>query len=1147
MTYRDGNAYAGDRPRLLVVTQQNDLATRTESAVDAETTVEDNPLTAVELLEEFPFDCVVCELDIGPLSGLELLAAVRQRDPTLPVLVVGGDDSDAVSAVIDGKTAEHVLSPADEEAIAEAIRGLLERTVNDEGKASMGMTPDGQAQTQSLERINDATQQCMEATSTSEVATIVLEAAADAFGAELASVWYVNEAGDALQLQEATDTLWQLLGNAGEPPFVHEQGDRVWHAFQNTAPQVLSDIQPEELAADIPVETALIGTLGSHGIVSIARGTARQFTAHERDLIRILARSATVALDRLERERELEQNRDLLARAQRLADVGAWEYDHGSDTIHLTAQTRRICGLPPEGAINLNDGLAVYHPDDRGRIERAVDRALQFGVGFDYRVRIVREESVRRVRVVGEPVIEDDSVVSVRGALLDITSTYRRQRQLERNEQALRDLHDIVVDTDRPFDERIDALLEVGRERVGLSVGYLTNIDDETVELSRIVGDATSLQKGQQLSLAETFCRKVTESQSVVSIYDATKQGLDDDPAYRRFGFDSYIGAPFFVEGELRGTLCFVDSEPRERPFSDLRLAFVRVLVQQVAALFARRHRREQLQALHAATRTLFEADSTDEIPTLVVQSLEQATTLSVTFYRWDEDVGGLVRAASSTDRSARDDGPIRPGDDPVWEGFVRGDEALEPLQVEADETDIHGTDVVVPVGDYGVIVADSPSGNEETPFDMAFLSTLARNVTAALQTAEQNEQLQEYTARLEDQNEHLERLERINAIVRDTLRTLVEAETREEIEHAVCANLTAIEHWELAWIGRQDVSDQSLSVRASSDERARAIASITGHEDGESIAQTAADDGRIVEVSNVLTTDGPEPWRRTVLEQGHQSAIAIPLSFGTREYGVLEIYADRPGAFTSGERSVLAELGTTIAYAIAGIERQQTLQSGAGVELDISIPPAEEFLLHFGTALDQELRVENLIHRTDGGYLAYATASDPQAAAEALAEEPLVDRATAFDTAEHGKIEFGFADSQLLETLSAYDAGLDRLIAGKQANTLTVRLPSTGQVRAFVEHLRAEYPDVTLQAQRTVETETTSLSGVLEDVTDRQREVAAIAYRRGLFQWPRESSGEEIAEAVGISPATFHQHVRAVERQLFEALFGSRESSQMT
>jgi predicted DNA binding protein len=46
------------------------------------------------------------------------------------------------------------------------------------------------------------------------------------------------------------------------------------------------------------------------------------------------------------------------------------------------------------------------------------------------------------------------------------------------------------------------------------------------------------------------------------------------------------------------------------------------------------------------------------------------------------------------------------------------------------------------------------------------------------------------------------------------------------------------------------------------------------------------------------------------------------------------------------------------------------------------------------------------------------------------------------------------------------------------------------------------------------------------------------VAYLGGYFEWPRTSTGQEIADRLGISPATLTQHLRTAERKFFDTVF---------
>ncbi len=54
-----------------------------------------------------------------------------------------------------------------------------------------------------------------------------------------------------------------------------------------------------------------------------------------------------------------------------------------------------------------------------------------------------------------------------------------------------------------------------------------------------------------------------------------------------------------------------------------------------------------------------------------------------------------------------------------------------------------------------------------------------------------------------------------------------------------------------------------------------------------------------------------------------------------------------------------------------------------------------------------------------------------------------------------------------------------------------------------------------------------------VETLSDRQREVFELARERGYYDRPRNVSGNELAEELGISKTTLHEHLRKVEAKL--------------
>ncbi len=126
--------------------------------------------------------------------------------------------------------------------------------------------------------------------------------------------------------------------------------------------------------------------------------------------------------DRKERKQELERTRDLLEQAERIADVGGWELEADSMEVFWTDHTFELLGIDDEEEPSLDAALDIYHEDDRPVVESGVENALDSAEPFDVEVRFRRSDGeVRWARVQGTPTVEDGEVVSVRGAIQDIT------------------------------------------------------------------------------------------------------------------------------------------------------------------------------------------------------------------------------------------------------------------------------------------------------------------------------------------------------------------------------------------------------------------------------------------------------------------------------------------------------------------------------------------------------------------------------------------------------------------------------------------------------------------------------------------------------------------------------------------------------
>ncbi|WP_254544573.1 bacterio-opsin activator domain-containing protein [Halomarina pelagica] len=556
--------------------------------------------------------------------------------------------------------------------------------------------------------------------------------------------------------------------------------------------------------------------------------------------------------------------------------------------------------------------------------------------------------------------------------------------------------------------------------------------------------------------------------------------------------------------------------------------------------------RRERgLSALSDATRELMHLDSDDiaDRAADIVRTVLDVTFASTWFY--DGTTGELERHASSTDDPTVT-ALAELYEDRAWRAFVtertdvRND--LPPPPDAADSETSLRSGVIVPLGRHGVFCAGSAHADafDGTTVDLA--NTLGRTIETALDRAERERTL-------EEKNEHLERLNRINNVIRGIGEALVEADTRTEIERIVCERLAASDPYRFVWIGERDRNTGAITARARAGGQAGYLDGITITADdtptGRGPVGTAVRTRKVQVVQDVLIDPSFKPWREETLSRGFRSCISVPLVYQESFYGVLNLYADTPNVFDEMERTVLAELGETIAHSIDAAETRRTLRTDHVVELTLKVR-ADDVLGRLARDVGREIEFEGLVPESDGvTRLFFTTRGTPpeevRTAGERLAgvEEIRVVRGDETECV----FEAVATEPTLASHLVGRRAVVRSLTATVDDTTAVVDLPTPTDVRELVRGVRAAYPDTELVARhtrdRTIASRQDLRAAVEERLTDRQREILETAYLSGFFESPRARTGKELSESLGISQPTFASHLREAERRLCEMVFG--------
>lgn len=127
----------------------------------------------------------------------------------------------------------------------------------------------------------------------------------------------------------------------------------------------------------------------------------------------------------------------LLAQAEELANVGSWERDLETGSLHWSAHFFRMLGLPPErGTMPLGRGVEMIHPDDRERALRDGEALRIEGKPFDHELRFMTAHRGVRIFHSRAIAIRDGTgrIVRIRGMSQDVTERREAEAKLRERE-----------------------------------------------------------------------------------------------------------------------------------------------------------------------------------------------------------------------------------------------------------------------------------------------------------------------------------------------------------------------------------------------------------------------------------------------------------------------------------------------------------------------------------------------------------------------------------------------------------------------------------------------------------------------------------------------------------------------------------------
>ena len=138
--------------------------------------------------------------------------------------------------------------------------------------------------------------------------------------------------------------------------------------------------------------------------------------------------------DEVRATRRVASVEDRLEAALAVGKVGSWLWDVGADVIRSDKNLTKLFRLTKErliAGLTLHDFLHATHPEDRRRVEQAIQRTVTQRVPFEEEYRIVLMDGTERWVLARGKVEEHDGRLLLPGVIVDITERRDLQAQVE--------------------------------------------------------------------------------------------------------------------------------------------------------------------------------------------------------------------------------------------------------------------------------------------------------------------------------------------------------------------------------------------------------------------------------------------------------------------------------------------------------------------------------------------------------------------------------------------------------------------------------------------------------------------------------------------------------------------------------------------
>lgn len=558
-----------------------------------------------------------------------------------------------------------------------------------------------------------------------------------------------------------------------------------------------------------------------------------------------------------------------------------------------------------------------------------------------------------------------------------------------------------------------------------------------------------------------------------------------------------------------------------------------------------------QWRTLNDVSRQLAGANDVETVVNACIDTVTDVLGFELGCLRLEE--GNELEPVATTpaaDTLVRNEPGFELGVSDAGRAYRTGEPVVRGSETETPVADLLGSSAHFPIGDHGVLTVATTDERPVSPAQLETVSLLAATVEAALARLDRDRRHNGGSAVSTTGDAAVDTTPDSPELVLETFTELIDADSRATVEERVCSALATAERYSGAWMGAIDSTGKRLLLREWDEIPKEHCAQIEDVHlsrvaDGVVADALETNDLTVLDRSTLFGEDGPSP-----ASDRESNVCIVPLKHEDKPFGVLGVHT--PDSFGPKERRSLTVLGKGISFVLSAIENENLLLSDEFVELEFEVTDPDCLSVALSDKLDTAVSMKRTVRNTDDEYLSYVRVKDtaPQRAREAAESIDSISACRVINDHDYGCLLEVTRPNSGAEVMMEFGATMRSAEAESGRGTLVLEAPNTVDVRRIVDAYQSYNPQSELVTKRRIDRPVRAANQLRAEIeqalTKKQLSAVSTAYFSGYYEWPRESTAEEVAEAMAISASTLHQHLRHAHQKLLSSILEDSFSRQL-